>query len=185
MKIRYKDESAHALRLRLCAGTVDSAQFEILRSARAIAPGIEIRASINGASHLIEYRIGDEILTAVLACQGSEQPGLWRPGDGPVELELNSEHSYRFNCQTSDLRSAERALQALRQPPARPSLSEFAINFQFPSAHGAQLQADTIITAGFHGPRCSAVIRTSHSYPGERLVVLSQSEICPALVRAA
>ncbi len=185
MKIRYKDESAHALRLRLCSGTVDRSQFEILRSATAKAPGIEIRASIIGASHLIEYRVGDEVLTEVLACQSTEQPGLWRPGDGAVELDLRSERTYRFNCQTATLDSAELALAALRQQPARPSPSEFSISFEFPSAQGSDLQAETIVAARFDGPRRSATIRTAHSYPGEGLVVLSQSEVCPALVRTA
>ena len=194
MKIRYKDESAHSLRLRLCSGEVDWSAFEILRSARVVAPGIEIRAAIIGASHLIEYRIGDEVLTEILACQGKEL-GLWRPGDGPVELDLEPGQQYRFECETRSSSEAQSELARLREPPA-PDDQEFALSFRFPSQHSSAVQAETLVrvrtwpeppgllSRDSSRDRPTAEVRTAHSYPGEGLVILSRSEISFALVRA-
>jgi len=193
LKIRYKDESAHALRLRLCAGEVDRSAFEILRSAKATVEGIEISASIIGASHLIEYRVGDQILTEILACQGADD-GLWRPGDGPVELDLQLGRKYHFECETRSANESQSELTLLRKP-LECSASQFALSFRFPSEHSSAVQAETLVRVRtWREPlglpsrdtvesRPAAEIRTAHSYPGEGLVVFTRSAISSVRVR--
>ncbi len=191
MKIRYKDESARALRLQLCSGEVDRSAFEILRSAKASVNGIEIQASIIGASHLIEYRIGDQVLTEILACQGSDD-GLWRPGDGPVELELQPGRQYHFECETRTASESQSELTLLRKP-LECSVSQFALSFRFPSQHSSAVQAETLVRVRtWREPlglpsrdslrdRPAAEVQTAHSYPGEGLVVFTRSAV--SLVR--
>lgn len=177
---RFKDLSAHALRLRLYAGPLDWPEVTVFSRDRAVGGDIEIDASVIGSSHVMEVRSGTLALTELLACEApsSAQPlAFWRPGDAAIEYAARGQLRYRFAASVLERNDSSAELSQLRQlvRDAGRSPVEVGLAYRFPSAVNGPWTAETLVWASAK-PR-GVIARTAHSYPSEGLVVLSSTSI--------
>ena len=187
--VPFKDLSAHALRLRLYAGSVTCPDATVLLRGRAEHGDLEVHASVIGASHVMEVRSGSLALTELLACAAPEdaQPlAWWQPGDSAVEYAAHDAVRYRFDAQVMDLERARATVRQLRGMIRRAdrSPSEIGLAHGFPSGSNGLWTAEPLVWAAV---RLGGVVaRTAHSYPSEGLVALSESSIVlPSREKAA
>lgn len=187
--VAFKDLSAHALRLRLYAGSVTCPHATVLLRGRAARGDLEIRASVIGASHVMEVRSGSLALTELLACAAPEnaQPvAWWQPGDSAVEYAAHDAVRYRFHAEVMDLEGVRATLRQLRRMIRRADRSptEIGLAHRFPSGSNGPWTAETLVWAAARPGGVTA--RTAHSYPSEGLVALSESSVVlPSREKAA
>ncbi len=179
--IEYKDERCGDLRLRLFRGPLDLNTFPVLERRRIRITSCAIDASIIGASHAVQFEIGDKILTEVLACgpeavrqHDHQLVGVWRLGDD-VAPERFAEFSYSFASELISLDDAESALANLRRATAAAAgVASIGLSLQFPSVDETRA-AETILWVDASSAVVS--VRSAHVYPAENVVVFSQSRI--------
>lgn len=176
----FKDVSAHALRLRLYAGSVEFPDAAVFSRGRAACGELEIDARVIGASHVMEVRRSSLALTELLACDAppAAQPlVLWQPGDTAVEYAGWNSLSYRFEASVLELDNAGDQLPDLRDliRHANQSRSQIGLAFRFPSRVDGPWTAETLVWAAVHPEGVTA--RTAHSYPSEGLVAISSTTI--------
>lgn len=188
--MEYKDERSADLRLRLFRGPVDLEAFPVLvRRTRPIA-GLVVDACIIGASHAVQFRAGEEIVTEVLACRTKaverfedERSGVWRLGED-VRAPLGAHIGYSFESEVAPLLAADRALAELRslvrEADARGSIG---LAFRFPSI-GVE-RPETLLHVSEQEGRLA--VRSAHVYPQEGAAVLSRTvlDIRPAELESA
>ena len=116
----YQDQSAADLRFHLLEGELAATQFTVLERGALSVAGIQLDASIIGASHWLRLRVdGGPDLHEVFACgpvvAGRESSRLAGPGTLPlrrVEKDLRNGRSYRFRAEVrSQSDAAERGLR--------------------------------------------------------------------------
>jgi hypothetical protein len=179
--IEYKDERCDDLRLRLFSGPLDLNTFPVLERRSIRLPSCAIDASIIGASHAVQFKIGDKILTEVLACgpaavrqHDHQLVGVWRLGDA-VQPEPFTELSYSFASELISLDDAESALANLRRAMAvADGAASIGLSFQFPSVDETRA-AETILWVDVS--KATVAVRSAHVYPAENVVVFSQSRV--------
>ncbi len=179
--IEYKDERCGDLRLRLFRGPLELNTFPVLERRAIRITSCAIDASIIGASHAVQFEIGNEILTEVLACgpeavrqHDHQLVGVWRLGDA-VAPEPFAGLSYSFSSELISLDEAGSALANLRRAMAvADGAANIGLSFQFPSVDETRA-AETILWVD--ASKATVAVRSAHVYPTENVVVFSQSRV--------
>lgn len=179
--IEYKDERCGDLRLRLFRGPLELNTFPVLERRSIRTASYAIDASIIGASHAVQFKVGDETLTEVLACgpeavrqHDKQLIGVWRLGDD-VAPERFAEFSYSFTSEVISLDDAGRSLANLRRAMAvADGVANIGLSFQFPSVDETRA-AETILWVD--ASSATVAVRSAHVYPAENVVVFSQSRV--------
>ena len=179
-KVRYKDESARDLRLRVYEGSVDRSALCVLASGSARWAGVEIDAAVIGSSHLIEVRAADFTLTEMLACEAAPtgRPlAEWRPGEAILNRVLKFEETYSFQGRSLGWEEAQWDLDSIRQlvVGAAGSSDSVGLAYQFPASREGVDPAETLVWAAV--TRGGVKIKSAHCYPSERLVVVSSTTL--------
>lgn len=177
-KMEYKDERSADLRLHLFRGAVDLEAFPVLVRRALSIRGLEIDACIIGASHAVQFRAGDEIVTEVLACRTKgvdrfeeELRGVWRLGEDVRSLS-GSPLGYSFDSELAPLDAARSGLARLRERIAKAEgEGSIGLAFQFPSG-GGELPETLLHVAARPG---GWTVRSAHVYPQEEIAVLSRT----------
>jgi hypothetical protein len=188
--IEYKDERCEDLRLRLFRGPLDLDTFPVLKRRSIRVTSCAIDASIIGASHAVQFKVGDEILTEVLACgpdavrqHENQLVGVWRLGDVVAPERLNA-LSYSFATEFVSLEDAAGPLSSLRNAAAEAEgAGNIGLAFLFPSVNDLPA-AETILCVDASSAAVS--VRSAHVYPAEHIAVFSRSQIAlPKSLRRA
>ena len=183
-EIVYKDESATDLRLHLIPGLVEKSRFSILKQGDLRLGDLLIKAHIIGASHMIHYDIQGRRLTEVLACSGGAELddniywGSTNKVGGKVDLTLCHDLEYSSRIDRTDWRQAADVRRDLEQDVALAAnrLNEIGLSFRFPRPDDSTPAPETLVwvRASDHA---SVDVRTAHSYPLERSLVLTSTRI--------
>jgi hypothetical protein len=178
--MEYKDERSADLRLHLFRGPLELEAFPVVaRGGRRIGD-VEIDACIIGASHTVQFRIGAETVTEVLACRaeaadrfGDRLLGVWRLEE-EVGVEIASGMDYSFSGELTPLAQAHGLLAELReQISAGAGEESIVLAFRFPSM--SSQTPETLLRVSADGDGLS--IRSAHVYPGEDLTVFSTTRL--------
>ena len=184
-EIIYKDESATDLRLHLIPGLVEKSRFSILKQGDLLLGNLHIEAHIIGASHMIHYDIQGRRLTEVLACSDGttklDDNVYWGPTDkagGKVDLTLCHDLEYSSRIERTDWNRAADVRRDLEQDIvlAADRFNEIGLSFRFPRPDDSTPAPETLVwvRASDHA---SVDVRTAHSYPLERSLVLTSTRI--------
>ena len=181
----YKDEAATDLRLHLIPGLVEKSRFSILKQGDLFLGDLLIEAHIIGASHMIHYDVQGRRLTEVLACTGGgaelDDNVYWRPtnkAEGHVDLTLCDDLEYSSRIERTGWNRAADVRRDLEQDVALAAnrLNEIGLSFRFPRSDDSTPAPETLVwvRASDHA---SVDVRTAHSYPLERSLVLTSTRI--------
>ena len=181
----YKDEAATDLRLHLIPGLVEKSRFSILEQGDLLLGDLLIEAHIIGASHMIYYDVRGRRLTEVLACTGGgaelDDNIYWGPTNkagGRVEVTLCDDLEYSSRIERSDWEQAADVRRELEQDVALAAnrFNEIGLSFRFPRPDDSTPAPETLVwvRASDHA---SVDVRTAHSYPLERSLVLTSTRI--------
>ena len=184
-EIIYKDESATDLRLHLIPGLVEKSRFSILKQGDLLLGNLHIEAHIIGASHMIHYDIQGRRLTEVLACSDGttklDDNVYWGPTDkagGKVDLTLCHDLEYSSRIDRTDWRQAADVRRDLEQDIALAAdrFNEIGLSFRFPRPDDSTPAPETLVWVRASDD-ASVDVRTAHSYPVERSLVLTSTRI--------
>ena len=184
-EIIYKDESATDLRLHLIPGLVEKSRFSILKQGDLLLGNLHIEAHIIGASHMIHYDIQGRRLTEVLACTGGgaelDDSVYWGPTNkagGHVDVTLCDDLEYSSRIERTDWNRAANVRRDLEQDVALAAnrLNEIGLSFRFPRPDDSTPAPETLVWVRASDD-ASVDVRTAHSYPVERSLVLTSTRI--------
>lgn len=178
--VRFRDRSAHALRLRLYEGEVDVTRLRSFARGRAEAGGVSVEGAVIGSSHWMEVRFHGLRVTEMLACHEAPdglQQAVWRPGERPLEVQVGDGAHYRFAASLDSLPGAGDDLARLRQSVGLAALvpCELGLSFEYPGPGPGRATSETLVWAAVEED--GVLARTAHAYPSEGLVVLSSTVI--------
>ena len=178
--IEYKDERSGDLRLHLFRGPLDLEAFQVLERRRMRLGGFDIDASIIGASHAVQVRVGAETVTEALACRTAAVDlfadrliGVWGVDDA-VRRQAAPDVGYEFACEVAPLELAEPRLKELRQAAAG-AQAQGAIGLRFRFPRRTERTPETLLRVWVE--EGAMRIRSMHVYPGEDVAVTSDTVI--------
>ena len=181
----YKDEAATDLRLHLIPGLVEKSRFSILKQGDLLLGDLRIEAHIIGASHMIHYDIQGRRLTEVLACTGGatelDANVYWEPANkagGHVDVTLCHDLEYSSRIERTDWNRAADVRRDLEQDIvlAADRFNEIGLTFRFPRPDDSTPAPETLVWVRASDD-ASVDVRTAHSYPVERSLVLTSTRI--------
>jgi hypothetical protein len=194
----YADQSASELHLHLLRGDLDLAQFTVLETASLRRPWVELTACIVGASHVLRVELpGESPLHEILAC-GPVSGSAERLFDDRatdlergVTLDIAPGRTYGFRSwvlRGDEGREPLTEMEArLRRARATRDDRELGIRFDFPAEPSRPLSVvgagpTTLLLVSSFEPGSGAedatiCVETAHSYPNDRAVVFSRTEI--------
>lgn len=147
-------------------------EFDILSQQTTRFGGVEVAASVIGASHHITYRLGPTILHEVLACVGAGQPSytLAEVIAMHVIRSLIGSVNYEFTAQLLPWSHPEPTELVQLVAAARIQIGSGGIGIvqEFPQG-GLEIAPKTVIVGLPEKP--GFVLKTAHSYPGTGLVI--------------
>ena len=185
--MKYLDQAPNDLNLCVADTDVDETQFTILQSAQINLTKMDIKASIIGESHCIQFLIGSQSFVEVLACvpriqcQSYVQYSLLETvgcNFDPHILQASRDLDYKIDVDVATGYSAKRnQRELLRQMKA--GVGVFLIH-EFPTNKDSHFIPTTAIKIN----TVSKVLepnrfswKTLHSYPNYNCVVTTQSSI--------
>lgn len=174
--MEYKDERSGDLRLRLFRGAVALEAFPVLVRGAARGGGLEVEACIIGASHAVQLRSKDKALTEVLACRTEAAEhfqdrlaGSWR-----LDQDVAPASGYAFASEITPLAPAVRRLDRLRDEiAAADPACAVGLTFRFPALEREIPETLLLAELAADGAR----VRSAHVYPGEGVIVWSDSRL--------
>lgn len=185
-EIVYKDELVTDLRLHLIPGLVEKYHFSILKQDEILLDGLHIEAHIIGASHMIHYNIQGRQFTEVLSCSSGhtkfDENIYWGPTDKKehnVNATLCDDLIYSSRINQADWEQKTEIHRSLEQviTLAVDRFNEIGLIFQFPRLDRWTPTPETLVWV--HAPNHTSVdVRTVHSYPAERSLILSSTHVC-------
>ncbi len=181
--MEYQDERSEDLRLHLIRGELDVEVFSVVARERRRTGDFLIDASIIGASHAVQVRIGAETFTEVLACRVAAAEsfidrlsGVWRI-DEAAELQPLPGISYACACEVTPLESSGDLLAEFRAlTDSASALGAIGLSFRFPQK--TVEPPETLLFVSARDGEMS--IRSLHVYPNEGAVVCSQTRLTAA-----
>ena len=178
--MEYKDERSEDLRLHLFRGAIDVEAFSVLARGRRHRDDFAIDASIIGASHAVQVRVGDEIITEVLACRveavdlfADRLLGVWKVGEGVI-LQPSTGLRYGFFCEAAPLGQVEEVVTEIREA-VRSADAEGCVGLSFQFPQRTVRTPETLLYVSVQDTELS--IRSAHIYPGEDVAVLSETRL--------
>lgn len=177
----YIDQSPDALRLTLVEGAFDTSPYQLLKSCRRVLHGIQVTATVIGASHIISFHTDSLALHEVFACEGPEDVSYWSLDElvsAPVERQFPGLR-YEFSARRVDWEDPEppeleRLVRAVTHRAAMSS--SFGVVEEFPQGD-LLVTPKTVIFGNDDGCRRGLVIETAHSYPNVQGLVLSRTSL--------
>ncbi len=188
--MQYADVSSEALTLSVTRGKLDLSSLHplVVQTARIClgGKGTDVEAGILGASHYLRVGLpSGNTLTEVFACQrvqSESEPIYVGPlGQtrklGPlchtVEGLLYTFSAYARSWDASCEQSLSDEVALIRNPTK--GAQRLGLVFEFPSAPGVESTQPPLTAMALETRGDSLLLRTWHSYPNERLVVLSET----------
>jgi len=184
----YQDQSCHDLELNIIKGSINTNEFEVLSTNSIISPLGKIVASIIGSSHYFQlYNNQNQLIfTEVLACEHFEQ----------LSTEHNIYHYKNFNTiKNIDLRFDniqyqtkiwqqkwdQEIINTYCQPSTAVTKEQktkaFKLLFVFPNTNQEPSDSMTSLSASIISD--SVHIKTLHSYPNDKKLVLTHTQVSP------
>lgn len=178
----YIDQSAQDLALNVLQGHPNEEQFNILEQGSLEGIGLKVKASIIGASHMVELTVGDVRLCEVFSCEadksraGSMISSSFPEIKVPVVMDLDGVE-YHFECFSTDsLRGAGLFHMLEKQSRFASRRGICGLAYKFPK--GGYTQQDfpkTVLVAVVNGGKIE--LQTAHSYPNEETIVFTKTMV--------
>lgn len=175
---KYIDQDPEALRLTLVNGRLDTTPFHAFAQQKLSLGGIEIEATIIGASHVMRFEAGPLTLHEIFACTALDGVSSWPlsllKGE-PVQCRFPG-FTYQFsvNCLPwSDPEPSD--LQQLAETAHNQKEDSLGLIQEFPQDDEIVVTPKTVIVGSADDCGYRVVITTAHSYPKVRGLVISQS----------
>ncbi len=183
--VEYKDERSGDLRLHLFRGELDLEAFQVLERRRRRIGDFSVDAAIIGASHAVQVRFGDEVVTEVLACRtkavdlfADRLLGVWRIED-EVSRRAAPGLSYEFASLVRPLAGMRNWLADLRETIGlADAAGGIGLTFEFPRK--TERAPETLLRVWVQGG--GVKIRSIHVYPGEDVAVVSDTSLSAVAV---
>lgn len=175
----FIDQSPDALRLSIVEGTLDRTTFTHLGSGIFAYLGVQVDATVIGASHIVSFKTDTFLLNEVFACVGLSGVSSWTLDDlvsQPLERQLPGMH-YEFTARHVAWGDTEPSEVATLSDAAQRSKETGGIGVvqDFPVG-SFSVTPKTILVGYASQDRQGVVMETVHSYPTQGLV-LSRSEL--------
>ncbi len=184
-ELAYKDLSADDLRLHLIEGDFHL-DYPIFEKEKISVNDIEINATIIGYSHWIKFRIRDKIFNELFAnMRLSSQDMLGSFGHlkqsiGSLNLLLYGFINYRLNVNNYSWEEGEEFIHSLKsQMTENQGGGAIILVHKFPAGRDS-IMPETIVSVTIPNTTSGMEkikIDTIHTYPTERKVVVSATEI--------
>lgn len=178
----YADQSSRDLRLNIIEGELDLRQFNLLMSDTVSNPRIMIKASIIGASHLIQYRINDSLINEAFACidVGSDKTRAYsmplKNIAESVSLNFTDDIIYEFDTRQVDWAVGREEAEELERMAMNAGDMEVGLVYDFPR-ESQPFKPKTIVYVKLSEDETAARVKTLHSYPSEDTLVFTNTVI--------
>lgn len=175
--MKYTDQSAQDLTLKLCKTSPDYKQFSVLRQGAIENKALHVEASIIGASHIVVVSSGDSVLSEIFSCDKS--PGKSCLISAPLsdlllpKIETIGNLRYEFVAEVKEGCANNRQLEELREAARINNAESLGLEFEFPSNDDGCPLTVVLVKIDSSG----VTIKTAHSYPNENNVTFTRTLI--------
>lgn len=176
----YIDQDPDALRLTVTWSNFPRDDLCVYASNYVQLPSIRIDATIIGASHIVTFSGKRWQFHEVLAC--TELPGLKARPIGALQGRLihrvlpGKRYEFRIHRVTWQDPEPPELVELVHQAQQPPSPNSFGLIQEFPRGNFG-VTPKTVIWVGATADGSNVVVRTAHSYPNVRGLVLSQTRV--------
>jgi hypothetical protein len=176
----YVDQDPQALRLTLVNGRLDTTPFHVFARQELRLAGIQVQATIIGASHIMRFEAGPLTLHEIFACTELEGVSSW-----PLKALMAESVQCRFPGFSYDFSVAcmpwsdpePSDLQKLAETAHNQKEDSLRLIQEFPQDDEIVVTPKTVIVGSADDDGKRVVVTTAHSYPKARGLVISQSAL--------
>lgn len=175
---KYIDQSPDELRLTLIEGDLDRTQFQLLSEQERTFAGVKISAAVIGASHIVTFDTGTFKMHEIFACVGLDNVPFWGLPELTSSPVVREYPGFRYQFHTQQVLWSDPEpdvlIEMVREASAPSDSRSIRLVVNFPSLDPAVVPKTVVIVQLSPGDS-EIVVRTAHSYPNVRGLVLSHS----------